>query len=62
MLDVTKEVQGVALYAEFRKPGAMMQISLLLMVFLLMEKKFLLLYGAELLHLPHQRNNGVTQV
>jgi hypothetical protein len=26
MLDATKEVQGVALYAEFRKPGAMMQI------------------------------------
>lgn len=26
MLDVTKEVQGIALYAEFRKPGAVMQI------------------------------------
>ncbi len=26
MLDATKEVQGIALYAEFRKPGAMMQI------------------------------------
>jgi hypothetical protein len=28
MLDKTKDVQGVALYAEFRKPGAMMQIIL----------------------------------
>ena len=26
MLDATKDVQGIALYAEFRKPGAMMQI------------------------------------
>lgn len=26
MLDATKDVQGVALYAEFRKPGATMQI------------------------------------
>lgn len=26
MLEATKEVQGVSLYAEFRKPGAMMQI------------------------------------
>lgn len=26
MLDTTKDVQGIALYAEFRKPGAMMQI------------------------------------
>jgi len=26
MLDATKDVQGVSLYAEFRKPGAMMQI------------------------------------
>lgn len=28
MLDATKDVQGIALYAEFRKPGAMMQIML----------------------------------
>ena len=28
MLDTTKDVQGIALYAEFRKPGAMMQIML----------------------------------
>ena len=26
MLDLTKDVQGVALYAEFRKPGATMQL------------------------------------
>lgn len=26
MLDTTKDVQGIALYAEFRKPGAMMQV------------------------------------
>jgi hypothetical protein len=26
MLDATKDVQGIALYAEFRKPGALMQI------------------------------------
>jgi hypothetical protein len=26
MLEATKDVQGIALYAEFRKPGAMMQI------------------------------------
>jgi hypothetical protein len=26
MLDATKDVQGIALYAEFRKPGAMMQL------------------------------------
>lgn len=26
MLDNSKDVQGIALYAEFRKPGAMMQI------------------------------------
>jgi hypothetical protein len=26
MLDATKDVQGISLYAEFRKPGAMMQI------------------------------------
>lgn len=26
MLDATKDVQGVSLYAEFRKPGATMQI------------------------------------
>jgi hypothetical protein len=26
MLDATKDVQGIALYTEFRKPGAMMQI------------------------------------
>lgn len=26
MLDATKDVQGVALYAEFRKPGATMQL------------------------------------
>jgi hypothetical protein len=28
MLDATKDVQGIALYAEFRKPGAMMQLLL----------------------------------
>lgn len=26
MLDATKDVQGITLYAEFRKPGAMMQM------------------------------------
>lgn len=26
MLDMTKDVQGITLYAEFRKPGAMMQL------------------------------------